>query len=145
MLCGFSQGKNLKKGGVIMAYIGVDLHSDKFTVAFRDKGNKDTLKSYYLDKGEIDKLKRDLKKDDYVFLEASTPTFACTDLSKDTVKKTIVIDPFLFRAIADSRKKTDKDFLPEVYIVEKRIRKLRSLFTTYRLIKKEINQTKSRI
>lgn len=161
MLCGFSQGQTFKKGGVIMAYIGIDLHSDKFTVAFRDKTNKDTLRSYYL--SEYENFKRELKRDDYVFLEASTPTFAFTDLLKDTVKKTIVIDPFKFRAIADSRKKTDKidarqlarmgkyhvegdkNFLPEVYIVEKRIRKLRSLFTTYKLLKKEINQTKNRI
>ena len=146
-----------------MAYIGVDLHSDKFTAAFRDKMNKDNLKSYYLDEYEIDNFKKSLKKDDYIFLEASTPTFAFTDLLKDTVKKTIVIDPFKFRAIADSRKKTDKidarqlarmgkyhvegdkKFLPEVYVVEKRIRKLRSLFTTYRLLNKEITMIKNRI
>jgi transposase len=144
-----------------MAYIGVDLHSDKFTAAFRDKTNKDTLQSYYM--SEYEHFKRKLKKDDYVFLEASTPTFAFTDLLKDKVKKTIVIDPFKFKAIADSRKKTDKidarqlarmgkyhvetdkDFLPEVYVVEERIRKLRSLFTTFRLIKREINMNKNRI
>jgi transposase len=144
-----------------MAYIGVDLHSDKFTAAFRDKTNKDILQSYYL--SEYENFIRNLKRDDYVFLEASTPTFAFTDLLKDKVKETIVIDPIQFRAIADSRKKTDKidarqlarmgkyhvetdkDFLPEVYVVKEEIRKLRSLFTTYRLIKKEINQTKNRI
>jgi len=146
-----------------MAYIGVDLHSDKFTADFREKTNKDSLISYYINEYDIDRFKNQLKKDDYIFLEASTPTFAFADLIKDRVKKTIVIDPFKFRAIADSRKKTDKvdarqlarmgkyhiegdkKFLPEVYVVEKRIRKLRSLFTTYRLIKKEMNQTKSRI
>jgi len=146
-----------------MAYIGVDLHSDKFTVAFRDKMNKDTLKSYYIDKNEIDNFKKGLKKNDYIFLEASTPTFAFTDLLEDAVKKTIVIDPFKFRAIADSRKKTDKidarqlarmgkyhiegdkKFLPEVYVVEKSIRKLRSLFTTYRLLNKEITMIRNRI
>lgn len=146
-----------------MAYIGVDLHSDKFTAAFRDKMNKDILKSYYIDENEIDNFKKSLKKNDYIFLEASTPTFAFTDLLKDKVKKTIVIDPFKFRAIADSRKKTDKidarqlarmgkyhiegdkKFLPEVYVVEKRIRKLRSLFTTYRLLNKEITMIKNRI
>jgi len=146
-----------------MAYIGVDLHSDKFTAAFRNKRNEDTLKSYYIDENEIDNFKKSLKKDDYIFIEASTPTFAFTDLLKDKVKKTIVIDPFKFKAIADSRKKTDKvdarqlakmgkyhvetdkDFLPEVYVVEERIRKLRSLFTTFRLIKREINMNKNRI
>jgi transposase len=146
-----------------MAYIGIDLHSDKFTAAFRNKRNEDTLKSYYIDKNEIDNFKRSLKKDDYIFIEASTPTFAFTDLLKDMVKRTIVIDPFKFKAIADSRKKTDKidarqlakmgkyhiegdkKFLPEVYVVEKRIRKLRSLFTTFRLIKREINMNKNRI
>ena len=146
-----------------MAYIGVDLHSDKFTAAFRKKINKDTLKSYYLNNIEINNFKRDLKKDDYVFLEASTPSFAFTDLIKDTVRKAMVVDPFQFRIIADSGKKNDKidarklakmgkyhvgngeSFLPEVYVVEERIRKLRSLFTTYRLIKREITMTKNRI
>jgi transposase len=163
MLCRFSQENKLEKGGIIMAYIGVDLHSDKFTADFRDKSNKDTLKSYYIEENEINTFKKGLNKHDYIFIEASTPTFAFIDLLKDTVKNTIVIDPFKFRTIADSRKKTDKidarqlarmgkyhiegdkKFLPEVYVVEKRIRKLRSLFTTYRLLNKEITMIKNRI
>jgi len=79
-----------------MAYIGVDLHSDKFTADFRDKTNNDTLKSYYIDRNEIDNFRKGLNKDDYIFIEASTPTFAFIDLLKDTVKKAIVIDPFKF-------------------------------------------------
>jgi len=146
-----------------MAYIGVDLHSDKFTVSFKDETDNNVLKSYYLNNGGIENFKKELKKEDYVFLEASTPTFAFTDMIKSAVKNTVVIDPFQFRIIADSGKKNDKvdsrklakmgkyhiengeNFLPEVYVVEERIRKLRSLFTTYRLLKREINMTKNRI
>lgn len=146
-----------------MAYIGIDLHTNRFTAKFKGKGDGDYLRSYYMDKDGVKKFIRELKKDDYVFMEASTPTFTFSDLIRDKVKETIVLDPFQFKAIANSRKKTDKidagtlarmgkyhvesgeDFLPEVYIPEEIIRKLRSLFTTYNLIKKQITQTKNRI
>jgi transposase len=146
-----------------MAYIGVDLHKDRFTAKFKTNINKDNLESYYLNPDGIRKFKGNLKKDDYVFLEASTPTFAFSDLIKRCVKETIVVDPFQFKVIVDSGKKTDKvdagtlakmgkyhvetgkDFLPEVCIPDKKIRKLRSLFTTYQLINREITMVKNRI
>lgn len=146
-----------------MGYVGIDLHTNRFTAKFKSKTDGDHLESYYMDEDGIKKIIEDLSEDDYVFMEASTPTFAFTDLIKDKVKEVIVVDPFQFKAIANSRKKTDKvdartlakmgkyhvetgeDFLPEVYIPEEIIRKLRALFTTYKLIKKQTTQTKNRI
>lgn len=146
-----------------MAYIGIDLHTDKFTVNFKDGDKRDNLESYYLYDNEIRKFIKDLSKDDYVFIEASTPTFAFSDRIKNKVKEVIVVDPFQFKAIANSGKKNDKvdartlakmgkyhvetgeNFLPEVHIPEEIIRKLRALFTTYKIIKKQITMTKNRI
>jgi transposase len=144
-----------------MAYIGVDLHTDKFTAMFKDR--RESLETYYLDPDGIRKFKNDLNEDDYIILEASTPTFSFTDIIEDKVKKAIVVDPFQFKAIANSGKKTDKvdartlarmgkyhvesgeNFLPEVYKPAESIRKLRSLFTTYQLISKQITMVKNRI
>jgi transposase len=143
-----------------MNYIGVDLHKNRFTVAYRS--NKEVkVVTYHL--REMDKFISTLQKDDYVFIEATANTFAFCDRIKDYVKEVIVIDPFQFRVICDSGKKTDRidarklakmgqyhiesgrDFLPEVYIPEEGIRRLRSLFTTYTLISKELTMTKNRI
>lgn len=162
----FSQAEdkiiNLQKGG-IMAYIGVDLHTNRLTAHFKNSENKAKSASYYIDDKDMNRFIEVLKKDDHVFIEASTNTFAFSDVIKDRVKKVTVIDPFQFRVIADSGKKTDKidakkiaemgkyhvetgeDFLPEVYIVDEKIRRLRSLFTTYNLITKESTMTRNRI
>ncbi len=146
-----------------MAYVGIDLHTTKFTATFKEEDESEVGKSYYLEDDGIDKFIHDVDDDDHVFVEASTPTFEFVDRIKNSVNSTLVVDPFQFRLIKDSGKKNDRDdskrlakmgkyhtetgkeFLPEVYVPEENIRKLRSLFTTYNLIKKEINQTKNRI
>jgi len=148
-----------------MTYIGIDLHSNRFTAHFLGADNKGETDSYLID----DKLRYtqrfldELSQDDYVFIEASTNTFAFSDLIKNRVKKVVVVDPYQFRQDMDRGKKTDKidakklakegkyhietggDFLPEVYIVDEKIRKLRSLFTTYMLVSKEIIMARNRI
>lgn len=147
-----------------MRYVGIDLHSTKATAYFDEgeKGGK-TL-SWYMTKGGMEKvIEKELKEEDIVFLEASTNTFAFCDEIEGKVKETIVVDPFQFRGRMKQGKKTDKvdarklaevgryhietggHFLPTVYIVDKDIRKLRSLFTTYNVILKEINMIKNRI
>ena len=147
-----------------MAYIGVDIHSNKFTAHFKEGNGQGRNTSYYIRSDDLRRfIELGLKKDDYVFLEASTNTFAFSDLIKDKVKEVVVVDPFQFKAMINSGKKTDKinartfaetgkyhietggDFLPTVYIVDEPIRKLRSLFTTYNLITKEITMVKNRI
>jgi len=148
-----------------MAYIGVDLHSNRFTAHFIDVDNKGKTNSYLID----DKLRYtqrfldELGQDDYVFIEASTNTFAFSSIIRERVKKVVVIDPYQFRQDMDRGKKTDKldarklakegkyhietggDFLPEVYIVDETVRQLRSLFTTYTLVSKEIIMVRNRI
>ena len=148
-----------------MTYIGIDLHSNRFTAHFQESNGRGRTASYLIDaQGKyMQRFLDELKDDDYVFIEASTNTFAFSDVIKDRVKKVVVIDPYQFRQDMDRGKKTDKidaqklakegkyhvetggDFLPEVYIVERNVRTLRSLFTTYTLLSKEITMVRNRI
>jgi len=146
-----------------MVTIGIDLHSNRFTAAFNYGKDNIRLKSYYLTDTDIEKFKSELHKDDYVIIEASTNTFAFSDLIEDCVEEVIIVDPSKFKAISNSSKKTDKidartlskmgryhvetgkKFLPTVYKVDGDVRTLRSLFTTYNLYTKEIVRIKNRI
>ena len=146
-----------------MAYIGIDLHSNKFTLNSLGKESQSIMQSYFLDKYDTSKFIKSLSKNDYVAIEASTNTFSFYDLIKDKVKEVHVVNPLDFHIINNTSKKTDKvdakklakmlkyhvetgeNFLPEVYVPEKNIRKLRGLFTTYMLYKKQITGLKNRV
>lgn len=146
-----------------MAYVGIDLHSNRFTTHVKHTDGRSHTATYMVSEPSLQRFLTTLTKDDCVFVEASTPTFAFCDLLKDHVRQVTVIDPFQFRSILDSGKKTDKidakkiaamgkyhwesgqDFLPEVYIVDESIRQLRSLFTTYNLACKAITMIRNRI
>ncbi len=115
--------------------------------------NEDSLKRFYTK----------LSGQDYVSIEASTNTFSFYNLIKNKVKDALVVNPLQFQIIHNSGKKTDKidafklsrmlkyhvesdnDFLPTVYVPEENVRKLRALFTTYKLYKKQITSVKNRV
>lgn len=146
-----------------MSYIGIDLHSNTFTTYFLEVNQKDHIKSYFLDKNGLDRFIKELSKNDSVAIEASTNTFSFYDLIKEKVKEVLIVNPLDFHIINNTSKKTDKvdskklskmlkyhvetdkNFLPEVYVPEQNIRKLRALFTTYMLYKKQITGLKNRI
>ena len=91
-----------------MAYIGIDLHSNKFTSNFIEEGCLDYRESYYLDKHDMNNFTKRLSKNDCVAIEASTNTFSFYDLIKDKVKQTIIVNPLDFHIINNTSKKTDK-------------------------------------
>ena len=70
-----------------MAYIGIDLHANRFTAHCLGADHKGRTASYRID----DKLRYtrrfldELQSDDYVFSEASTNTFEFSDISMDEV------------------------------------------------------------
>lgn len=146
-----------------MSYIGIDLHSNNFTCNFFKEGNSSNMITYPLNEDSLKRFYTKLSKEDYISVEASTNTFSFCDLIKDKVKDVLVINPLQFQIIHNSGKKTDKidafklskmlkyhvesdnDFLPTVYVPEENARKLRALFTTYKLYKKQITSLKNRI
>jgi len=139
-------------------FIGIDLHKKSFTMAIKDEDGKIVVSTMELLPANIEKLKTMLKKTDYVAVEVSGSTFYFYDQIKDCVEKCVVVNPKKFKVVCESTNKTDKkdakllakylsyeDLLPEVYVPNQNIRKLRSYFSLYNLTKKQVNQTKNRI
>ena len=149
--------------GIFMIFLGIDLHSNCFTCCFiYDEGKK--LKTTFQLNGEslLDFFKL-LTLNTYVMVEASTNTFKFAELIKEKVKEVYIANTYKLKLISLVKKKTDKidaeklaiflkmqitsneELIKSVYLPEQTIQDLRSLFTTYSLIKKQINQIKNRI
>jgi transposase len=155
-----STKKTLLKARTYMKrrFIGIDLHKKSFTVAIKNEDGIISIFTMELLPDSIEKLKSMLKKTDYVAVEASGSTFYFYDQIKECVEKCVIVNPKRFKVVYESSNKNDKkdakilakylsyeDLLPEVYVPDENIRKLRSYFSLYNLTKKQINQTRNRI
>lgn len=90
-----------------MRYLGVDLHTNSFTVCFRDETGREKFKSYAMRR--LLNFLFDVDKKDIVAVESTGNTrFFVESISKH-VKKVIVVDPNKFDVIKKSVKKTDKN------------------------------------
>ena len=152
-----------------MQFIGVDLHTNKFTCCYRDdgsgqekKGKKETT-TFNLSGYGIAQFRQTLTPETYVLVEATITTFAFVRLIQPYVKQAIVANTYELKQISLARKNTDKidaDILcrilkmqvlsgertiSPVVVPPEGIQELRGLFTTYRLYKKQTTQIKNRI
>ena len=152
-----------------MQFIGIDLHTNKFTCCYRDdssspdeKGEKWT-RTYSLDTGDLQDFFRSLTAETYVLLEATITTFAFVRVIQRYVKEVIVANTYELKQISLARKKTDKvdadtlcrilkmqvlsgeTTISPVTVPPEDIQELRALFSTYRLLKKQTTQLKNRI
>lgn len=60
-----------------MSYVGIDIHSNKFTAYFKEDGGRNRVKTYYINKENLKNfVDKDISENDYVFIEAYTNTFA---------------------------------------------------------------------
>ena len=145
-------------------FIGVDLHTNKFTCCYRGEGNekKETVTFELADYGLADFYKTQTKKT-FVLVEATITTFAFVRLIQPLVKQVIIANTYELKQISLARKNTDKidaDILCRVLKMQilsgeqavspvtvppENIQDLRGLFTTYRLYKKQTTQIKNRI
>lgn len=124
-----------------MKYVGVDLHKRQFTVCWNNDGNF-KLEKYVMSKGGLFAFKKKLDKEYEVALESSGNSKYFYDQIVDYVQKVRVIDPLQFKVISNSVKKTDKEdakviaeylskgLIPEVRIMKKETRELKSLIQT---------------
>jgi transposase len=147
-----------------MNFHGIDLHTDSLLDATIQSNDIQTVKNekYYLKGGSFKKLKDSLSKDDYALIEPCTNAFWLYDQIKDSVKECYILNTIKYRRSANKTDKLDAkklakklayyvmangddDDLPRVYIPDIEVRKLRGLFSTYKLNKKIINQLKNRI
>ena len=152
-----------------MQFIGIDLHTNRFTCCYRDgnstpdsKGEKWT-QTFELNNSGLLSFYQTLTPETYVLVEATITTFSFVRLIQPLVKEVIVANTYELKQISLARKNTDKvdaDILcriikmqvlsgekaiSPVAIPPIEIQELRGLFTTYRLLKKESTQNKNRI
>jgi transposase len=146
-----------------MRYLGIDLHSNNFTCCFiHNDGRKEKL-SFPINTSSLEAFYTYLDKETYVIIEASTNTFSFVERIADKVKAVYVANTYKLKLISMVNKKTDKvdaeklaiylkmqitsgeELMKPVYIPGHTIQDLRSLFTSYRMIRRHIGSLKNRI
>jgi len=150
-----------------MQFIGIDLHTNKFTCCYRDEnsgqdGKKETA-TFDLSPYGIKEFCRTLTNEAYALIEATITTFCFARLIQPFVKQVIVANTYELKQISLARKNTDKidadilcrilkmqilsgeQTISAVVVPPVEIQELRGLFSTYRLYKKQTTQIKNRI
>jgi transposase len=152
-----------------MQFIGIDLHTNKFTCSYRDeKSPPDTKKgnrteTFSLNDMGLAKFYQTLTADTYVLVEATITTFSFVRLIQPLVKEVVVANTYELKQISQARNNTDKidanilsriikmqvlsgeQAVSPVVVPPEAIQELRGLFTTYRLYRKQTTQIKNRI
>lgn len=90
-----------------MSYLGVDLHTNSFTVARRTLKGKVSISTYQV--REMNRFRKTLRKADRIAVEATGNTRFFVDSVEDRVEKVMVVNPGKFDVIRKSVKKTDKN------------------------------------
>ncbi len=123
-----------------MSYLGVDLHTNSFTVCYQNSNGKQRIGTFEIRK--IDSFCKTLRRKDKMAVEATGNTAWFVEQVKERVKKVVVVDPHQFEVIRKSVKKTDKhdaktlayflskDMLPEARMKTKENAQLHSLAGT---------------
>jgi transposase len=146
-----------------MVFLGIDLHSNCFACCFlHEDGGSDTM-TFSLTPLELGEFYKRLTPETYVMIEASTNTFQFADLIRSRVQQVFVANPHKLKLISMVKRKTDKidaeklaiylkmqvvsgeELVKPVYVPDETIRDLRSLFTTYRLLRRQTGGVKNRI
>ncbi|GHU83042.1 IS110 family transposase [Spirochaetia bacterium] len=147
-----------------MQFIGIDLHTNKFTCCYRDERSADKrTETFDLNEAGLAAFYGTLAADTHILVEATITTFSFVRLFKDRVKEAIIANTYELKQISLARTNTDKldaDKLCRlikmqvlsgertacpVTLAPPEIQELRSLFSTYRLYKKQNAQLKNRI
>jgi len=152
-----------------MEFIGIDLHTNKFTCSYRDENSPPDAKkgkrteTFELNERGLAAFYQTLTEDTYVLIEATITTFSFVRLIRPLVKEVIVANTYELKQISLARVNTDKidanilsrilkmqvlgkeRAISPVVVPPEDIQELRGLFTTYRLFRKQTTQIKNRI
>jgi len=152
-----------------MRFIGIDLHTNRFTCCYRDEHSSVTnlkdrvIETFGLNAEGLTSFYGTLNKDTYVLVEATITTFSFVRLFKDLVREVVIANTYELKQVSLARCNTDKIdadklcrilkaqvlsgelLVSKVTMPPKEIQDLRSLFTTYRLYLKQNTQRKNRI
>jgi transposase len=125
-----------------MRYLGVDLHTNSFTVCYLEsETDHERIQTYNLQK-DLDQFIAGLQKTDEVAFEATGNSSFFRDKIAPHVKRVVVIAPGEFDVIRKSVRKTDKhdaramalflkkDMLPEARLKSKEHEQISSLIST---------------
>lgn len=145
-------------------FIGIDLHSDKFTCCFMSEDEKvEMIKTFPVSDEGIGALKKYISSNTYVTLEASTNSFVFAQRVIDLGATVVLANTFKLKLISFTKKKTDKvdaqklarflkmqvmskeDLIEPVWMPDVKTQEIRSLFTSYLQMRKQIVSTKNRI
>jgi transposase len=125
-----------------MRYVGVDLHKTQFSVCWKEEDGSDKFERYAMSAEGLRKFRESLDCETEVGVEATANSKYFYDQIVGSVKRVRVINPLQFKIISESVKKTDREdsrviakylskgLLPEVRVMEKERRELKSLIQT---------------
>ncbi|MDD4937128.1 MAG: IS110 family transposase [Acidiphilium sp.] len=132
-----------------MAFIGVDLHQNSFTVCRREAGGTESFETYQLARADLDRFCATLDADDEIAVEATGNSAWFRDEVAPCVGRVAVVNPRQFQVIRKSVSKTDrndaralalflsKDMLPETRLKSKAETELGSPVHTRDLLVKQ--------
>jgi transposase len=157
-----------------MNFIGIDLHTNRFTCCYRnehssvDSPKDKRIETFELNEFGLAQFFKTLTADAHVLIEATITTFSFARLFKDRVKSdfqsaVVIANTYELKQISLARCNTDKidadklcriikmqvlageQLVSPVTIPPKEIQDLRGIFSTYRLYQKQNTQLKNRI
>ena len=123
-----------------MSYIGVDLHTNSFTAAYRTRQGRQRVATFGIT--EMSEFRKSLRRSDELAVEATGNTAWFVKSVRDRVKRVVAVDTHKFEVIRRSVKKTDKrdaktlalflskDMLPEARMKTEQNAQLHSLAAT---------------
>ena len=132
-----------------MAYIGVDLHTNSFTICRLESDGSETFETFQLAQADLDRFCLSLDGDDEIAVEATGNSAWFRDQVLPCVGRVAVVNPKQFQVIRKSVKKTDrndaralavflsKDMLPETRAKSQVEMELASLTYTRDLLVKQ--------
>ncbi len=144
-------------------FLGIDLHTNCFTCCYLDPVGSKRLETFELNTDGLARFTATLTLDTHVLVEATINTFAFVERFQQHVAQVVIANTHKLKIISFTDKKTDKvdaeklarviktqvlsgeQQASSVMIPSHLVQNLRSLFSTYQLLRKQITATKNRI
>jgi transposase len=132
-----------------MSFVGVDLHTNSFTVCRREADGEESFETLTLSAADMERFCLSLDADDDIAVEATGNSAWFRDQVLACVGRVVVVNPSQFKVIRKSVKKTDKndaralalflskDMLPETRAKSQAQAELASLTQTRDLLVKQ--------
>lgn len=92
-----------------MAFIGVDLHTNSFTICRLEADRSEAFETFQLSASDLERFCLSLDADDDIAVEATGNTAWLCDEVRSCVGRIVVVNPRQFQVIRKSVNKTDKN------------------------------------